>query len=299
MDSSVGRAAVAERRFGSKYLSTSFLFEWRVFMSEVLEKAFGKIGARVKVATGSSERGWDRRPFLVDIDNDKDGEHFFIRLREEIDMKVLQVVPKDRHLLLMLTRNQGVKHGQNREEKSKFLCGHDERHWFVAAIPETASAKTVEDAKDALRPADLEKEGDWIRQGEWFFVPCPEFILPKQAVTFHDEPLVRRTRDGRGGKPHIATECYRTGGEAVHVHRRIAPQGFTEEQFKDWVAMNPKEFAKRGSEFSMMARNASVFVRGEIRHPDHKTVKLGTVWHEVKMNRESESLAMSSMVFLD
>jgi hypothetical protein len=268
-------------------------------MSHVLEKPFEKMGARLKVTIGPGDNRWVQRPFTVDIGQDEDGEYFFLRAKDTIALQVLNVAPRDRHLLLMLTENQGVHSGrpENREKKAKFLCGHDERHWFVAAIPESASAKTVEDAKNALRPVDLPKEGNWIRQGEWFFIPKPEMQLGKMALTLHNEPLVRRTRDGRGGKAHIATECYRTGGQEVLVHSRYAPQGFTDAEYKDWLRKS-KPGAEKIS-FTRMTRNAMVFVRGEIRHPDHKTLKLGCVWHEVKMNRENESLAMASMVFLD
>ena len=42
-------------------------------------------------------------------------------------------VRSDRHLLLLVRRG---------ERKSKFLCGFDERHWFVAAILESESGVT-------------------------------------------------------------------------------------------------------------------------------------------------------------
>jgi len=254
---------------------------------EAVERAFLKIGSRVEV-TGQDSIGFRNRPFSLDILRDKDGEYFKIRARYDVSLQVLQVAAKDRHLLLH------VAEGKN---KSKFLCGQDERHWFVAAIPENEPVRTVEEAKDALRPKELVKDGNWIRQGEWFFIPRPDFHLPKNTPTTHDEPLMRRTSDGRGGKPHIATEAAQFGGDAVYVNRRIAPQGFNEAQYKAWCLENPKKIAS--TNFQGMVRNAAVFVRGEIRHPDHKTLKLGNVWHEVKMNRESESRAMASMVFLD
>ena len=59
---------------------------------------------------------------------------------------MLDVQPADRHLLLM------VREGG---EKPKFLCGHDERHWFVAAVPESAPVGTVRAAKEALKPAEV------------------------------------------------------------------------------------------------------------------------------------------------
>lgn len=255
--------------------------------TKVLERHFEKMGARAVVSEKPGRFGSNR--VSLDIGIDHEGEYFYLGLPKQ-EAEVLNVDAKDRHLLLM------IRDGQ---QKSKYLCGHDERHWFIAAIPEDAKATTVAQAKEALKPVDLPKFRPWIRQGEWFFVPRPELRLPRNAATFHDEPLVRRTRDGRGGKPHIATECYRHGGTSVHVHQKFAPQGFTKEDFTKWCYENPKLFAKHAAEFRMMARDATVYVRGEIRHPDHATVKLGVVWHRVLMNRENESLAMASMVFLD
>lgn len=259
--------------------------------TELLERAFRKMGARLSV--GEQSR-WDRRFYSIDIGRDKEGEVFVFKGVTEIDAKVIQVDAHDRHLLLHVERGMG-----RGKEKAKFLCGHDERHWFVAAIPETESVTNIDAAKDALRPKGLPKKGNWIRQGEWFFIPQPRFVLPRGAVTVHDEPLVRRTSDGRGGKPHIVTEVYRFGGDSVWVHPRVAPQGFTATEYDAWKLANPKKAAKSGSDFRAMVRNATVYVRGEVRHPDHRTVKLGTVWHEVQMNREAESVAMRNMVFLD
>src|SRR5215831_15309273 len=83
-------------------------------------------------------------------------------------------------------------------EKHRFLLGHDERHWFVAGIPESTPVSRVRDAKQALKPdlvqssergirtkyRDRRSNAARIRQGEWFFVPsaccasgtvaCPE-----------------------------------------------------------------------------------------------------------------------------
>ena len=47
-----------------------------------------------------------------------------------------------------------------------------------------------------------------------------------------------------------------------------------------------------------MRRNPKVYVRGRVRHSDHKTVVLG-VWHEVLSNTENFSHAMRNVAFLD
>jgi hypothetical protein len=47
-----------------------------------------------------------------------------------------------------------------------------------------------------------------------------------------------------------------------------------------------------------MVRNAAVYVRGSVRHKDHKTVWLDG-WHRVVMNTETQSRAMAHVAFLD
>jgi hypothetical protein len=47
-----------------------------------------------------------------------------------------------------------------------------------------------------------------------------------------------------------------------------------------------------------MMRNAAVYVRGRIWHPDHKTVVL-RCWHRVLMNTEHMAPGRSNVTFLD
>ena len=98
------------------------------------------------------------------------------------NLQVLDIHEHDRHLLLKV-------------DDARFLCGHDERHWFVAAVPEKARASCVRDAKEALMPTAAREalrrnrvkakkrhsrrnEG-FIRQGEWFFLPEPDNMTIK------------------------------------------------------------------------------------------------------------------------
>ena len=48
----------------------------------------------------------------------------------------------------------------------------------------------------------------------------------------------------------------------------------------------------------VIRRNPKVYVRGRVRHPDHKTVMLDG-WHEVLSNTENLSHAMRNVAFLD
>jgi hypothetical protein len=111
-----------------------------------------------------------------------------------------------------------------------------------------------------------------------------------EKLILSTEPLTR----GNGDKPHWAEFCYRTGGQIVWVCSRY-PNGVTESEYKRiWQA----DTASHGWGWRVMRRNAQVFVRGRIRHADHKTVVLHG-WHRVLMNTEDQSRAMRNVAFLD
>ena len=186
------------------------------------------MGARLKLTDRPLLRRWPVGPISLDVGTDVFGEFFAIAVRDDADVTVLDVQPQDRHLLL-LAREQNAKH--------KYLCGHDERHWFVAAIPESAPVGTVCQAKEALKPnevrvaqsreqldsvtANRRKNSAFVRQGEWFFLRVDDLVVSDKLI-LKNEPLLR----GNGGKPHWAEDCYRTGGELVYVSRRL-PNGLT------------------------------------------------------------------------
>lgn len=262
-------------------------------MNLELHNKFARMGARLKVA----DRLRSAAAISLNILSDKDGEFFEIARQAGTDAEVavLDVQPQDRHLLLL------VREGK---DKNKFLCGHDERHWFVAAIPEKAPVGTVRQAKEALKPVEVQviqarkglrgkarfsrKNAAYIRQGEWFFLDASGLVVDEKLV-LKNEPLSR----GRG-KPHWADFCYRTGGESVHVCSRHS-NGVTDATYRRILANNPK--AKNWG-WRTMRRNPGVFVRGRIRHPDHKVIVLHG-WHRVVMNTEGQSKAMRNVTFLD
>ena len=260
----------------------------------MLDNTFRKMGARVRIELFDGQT----TPVMVDIQRDRQGEFFLLKhdANRAPEITILDVRPKERHLLLM---------SRFGKEKQKFLCGHDERHWFVAAIPESAPASNVAQAKAALKPTEVRehevclairgKQRDrrrnraFIRQGEWFFIPEPELQVPELMI-LKNEPLVR----SRMGKPHLAEECYRTGGQLVYVSRQ-APEGLTEEAYRKRLRDDPS--ADRVA-WRPMRRNPRVYVRGRISHADHKTVVL-TEWHRVYMNTETQAKANAAVVFLD
>jgi hypothetical protein len=84
----------------------------------------------------------------LDVRTDRKGEYFEIARPPGNDatVEVLDAQAKDRHLLMLI--REGT-------DKSKFLCGHDERHWLVAALPENAPVGTLGQAKEALKPVEV------------------------------------------------------------------------------------------------------------------------------------------------
>jgi hypothetical protein len=126
------------------------------------------------------------------------------------------------------------------------------------------------------------------RQGEWFFVPATDIdvIDTKKLIIYENEPLVR----GRS-KPHMADELCRIGGETVYVNRDY-PNGLTADEHARYCMEHP---GPRAHEFRVMRRGATVYVKGAVKHLDHKTVHLDG-WHRVFVNNEGSA---SELAFLD
>jgi hypothetical protein len=265
---------------------------------DILEAKFARIGARLKISDGSDRRRPAAVPVALDVRSDRRGEFFEVVRRPDADaeVEVLDLQTADGHLLLMVREPGG---------KSKYLCGHDERHWFVAAVPEAAPVGTVRAAKEALKPAEVQavqarlglrsgarnrrKNAAYRRQGEWFFLPAPDLEVDETLV-LRDEPIARSD----GGKPHWCDSCYRSGGETVYVCTR-RPDGLLGAEYRRLLAERPEA---KGWGWRVMRRNAEIYVRGRIRHPDHRTITLH-VWHRVLMNTENRARAMRNVAFLD
>jgi hypothetical protein len=251
--------------------------------AELLERRFAVMGARLAVEDG---------PWLGAPRIDVLPAGFALAFAgggEPTEADVIDVAAADRHLLL-LVRSGG--------EKSKFLCGHDERHWFVAAVPEAARGVTgVETAKAALQPpivahvaAGLPRKRRFarrtpafLRQGEWFFLPEPRLQIAEWLVLY-DEPLARP-----GGTPHVLRNAHRRGGVPVYV----GPNG---RMLGEAAYARLSENRKRN--WRRMVRDPELFARGTVRHPDHATIELRG-WHRVVMNTEQGAKAMRHVAFLD
>jgi hypothetical protein len=152
--------------------------------------------------------------------------------------------------------NNGWVRRTTDERKRHFLAGRDERQLFMCRLPRACA--TVADAHRALRAPEVVEARSAlerpIRQGEWFFVTVAADVLELvgREITGHRAWVRRKVSIGsvipRAGKPHVADEL------VVLRHAGGALQ---------------------------------VFVRGAVRHVDHKTIRLYE-WHRVYRNREVE-----------
>ena len=206
-----------------------------------------------------------------------------------IDINIVDEDMKDRHILLNVGRKEERKGGGFDIVNEKWLCGHDERDWFVGSIQ--GGVKNIWEAKQSLKPkevveAEMEikqkskqkrKNKVRIRQGEWFFLP-KNLVVP-DVLIHKDEPISRNSRS----KPHIVEEVYRTGGKSVWVRNG------------NIVSDKEYETSNNKSLYQQRVADATVYGRGYVKHKDHATIYLDG-WHQILMNSERAS---SSLAFLD
>jgi len=234
-----------------------------------------------------------QRPLAIDIVTDASGEYFDIQLAVNVGLAVVDVQPRHRHLLLSAWNVFG---------EDRFLCGHDEQHWFAAALPRGPDAANVEAAKEALKPelvVRLEqrkhkgkrhrKHDVYLRQGEWFFIPCPHVGIDRSRVM--RAGILSR---GGGSKPHYSSFLYEDG-EREYGCARYPKLAFFESEYMHILQTRRK--AKQWK-WRQLPFNPDRYVKGWIEHEDHSPLFLD-VWHRVEMNRESNNLSMSRMIYRD
>jgi len=83
-------------------------------------------------------------------------------------MEAIAVEPRMRHLVLSACEADGDGLPSADASRQHFLCGHDERAWFVAAVPPGMRGGDVRAAMEALKP----REAVWSQS--------------RQAVKFKD-----------------------------------------------------------------------------------------------------------------
>lgn len=163
-----------------------------------------------------------------------------------------------------------------------FLMGVDERQLFVAQLKEGVTS--INEARKQLGNTVVFHEGARrmtpSRQGEWFFVRATEkqeeildLLLKKKRIFILEKESIGKHAGRPRGNPHIADELVvLPAKESIIV----------EAQSSKWAKEN-KDLTKVKAIYPI--RQKEVFVRGCVRHRDHKTIKY-THWHQVILNNE-------------
>jgi len=198
------------------------------------------IGAELNVSSGGPTTG-SRHPsssrytqdFTLDIAEQKGRESILCSYNggsHTLEMLAVDVEPDLRHLLLL------AKPLDRHAEKRKFLCGHDERHWFVAAIPRLSMWQqsrcngilsllqpSLTTANRVKQRVNARHNAGYLRQGNGSFCPCRillHLILPQ----LQDEPI-RRGPETSPGRTSLSLRRTR-----VYVHHTY-PNGLTEKEY--------------------------------------------------------------------
>ena len=193
------------------------------------------MGARFRVVRPEDlPRRRRRADYALDIVADKRGQLFEMQLSAEreaqLEINVLQCERHDRHLLLLV---------KTPEAKDRFLCGHDEREWFVAAVPGGASTRRagetrpaagrVRDAADTrgltsasaragtTGPSSARVNGSSCRRRICAWMRSSSCATSQSAAA----------AESRTSSPR----CFRTGGETLYVCSRF-PNGITEAEYQ-------------------------------------------------------------------
>lgn len=156
---------------------------------------------------------------------------------------------------------------RTRDSKRHYLCGFDERHLFIAELPRGVS--TVRDAHRVLKADEVvqaERGRRVTRQGEWFFVEPSDEEQSRLELALPSAIVWRRRPLGGGGHPHTADELV-----------RIPHPGTRDRQSP------PAE---------------DVYVRGRVRHVDHRTVTF-LRWRKVVRNTEPSAGRMAGIAWID
>lgn len=270
--------------------------------TDSLVRHFGRMGATLEVnerpAIVSRSRFAAPSPdYSIDVRNEGKKEFYLLECAPQmvnaLDFQVLNLRQDLRHLVLMAKRTD-----LERSTKEKFLCGHDERHWFVAGLRTDVAVTDVVSAMESLKPRaaafsqkrngvkskDQNKRHNagFIRQGEWFFLPRPNYVPSNSDFALKDEPLSR----GAGSKPHIVSEMIRSRGERVYWNRRTNQTM----SITRYGALVKSGQLKRSTDWVIQVMVTSVMVRGKVRHADHATIVL-PFWHEVVMASEQSTVS--------
>jgi len=168
-------------------------------------------------------------------------------------------------------------------EKRHFLMGVDERQLFVAQLK--TGVTNINEARNQLGSTIRFHEGlrkmTPKRQGEWFFVKATraqeefiQFLIEKNEIWIETKQNIGARAGKPRGNPHTADEL---------VVVPVNPEKM------EWLGRS--KHYRKNNPFDLKKfpiRSTQVYVRGSIRHTDHKTIKYSH-WYQVILNNEGNT----------
>lgn len=160
-----------------------------------------------------------------------------------------------------------------RYRDSIYVCGLDrnddpnKRMFYMAKVPGPAHKppKTVDEALLRMRPKGLPETA--LRQGEWFFVPQPDFKPQPDDIT---HGVLKATKI-----PIVSADPKAQLAEMTPITTKRGG-----EEYEGWTVR-----AREGRHVaSSMAINGAVYAKGVVRDDEHSALKLGTTWHKIVKN---------------
>lgn len=217
--------------------------------------------------------------------------------RIKIDPKTKELVEYDEHRL-----GSAVIEINEKYYLSSIDTGAKGRGgYFLAELPEKVSS--VEEAFEALFPEGLDPNTPHVRQGEFFFVPTDmktKDLAPVDVLVdwgFYNYALgaavpFPRFRTKIEAEERLRLENARGDAFAsIGIHRfPIKDQNNLARHFNNIGTGNPHNVRE------IRCVGDAIFVRGSVRHPQHKIVNLGDTWHRVYVNRAVRSFSASGNV---
>jgi hypothetical protein len=225
-------------------------------MIDILDRAFSRIGARVRF--GVPVCRWTD-PFLS-VQRDDDGEFYLLNLNRARQGLYSVREARRRYRALILT-----EHGDSVFER---LCRHDGKHWRIDEVTSN------QDIESALRPPKEPRRVPVAPPAPTIqFLPRPGFVPTGEVIVRNEPPL---DRCGKAG--FVAQQESRVVGDPVHVGRDY-PNGLSESARLDLRERDPRGHRRQG--WRRVQPAPTIHVRGWLWRPGEPLVVL-RMWHEVR-----------------
>ena len=192
------------------------------------------------------------------------------------------------------------------EKRKYYLQGFDSDQYFLVELP--GRPRSYQHGLELLKPKELrglEEGRDYLRQGEFFFLPVEENWSDKEWIPSpkRGNPKVYRRVEHR----RIGFDITRTGeqiasyycpgypGHAGAIHQNLRTRiPLPDGKATAWVNLAVLLGNPRGLPHDVtrcLRWRGKWYVRGTCRHPQHGMLRLGDMktWHRVYINRARDS----------